>query len=519
MEPTERTWGVSPVPDRLRTLSGVDVGLLWGNLGISLLVLFTGTFLAGLGLQRAMLAAVFGAVLGTALLGLAGLIGFERRVPGMVLLREPLGERGSYAPTALNIAQNLGWAVFELYVMSLAASALSDRVFGFEARWLWVLLFAALTLWLALAGPISFVRRWVRRFAVWVVAASTAYLVWWALDGADVGRALVGAERRGRHALLPGCRPHRGDGRVLAAPGRRLHALLSQRARGLLGNVGRLLRPARASLRRWAPCSRSHAASPIPAAIFTAIAAGGAGSALALLALTVDEADEPFANVYSAAVSIQNLLPAVSQRLLIVAVGIVATVGALFVDIVAYETFLFLLGSCFVPLFGVLAADFLLGPAASVSVRWSGVAAWAAGFALYQWIQPTGPRWWTDFVAEAPGAGEVTIGASLAGVWTRLPPLRGRTLRPCAALASSGSSRWIALTAAIPRLGGAPVYAARTLRLLGQPAVVATKLADEDRPRLAGLGLPVVAEQRAAHDRVPDRERRGPPPDGDRRAR
>ena len=187
MEPTERTWGVTPVPDRLRTLSGSDVGLLWGNLGISLLVLFTGTFLAGLGLQRALLATLVGAVLGCALLGLAGLIGFDRRVPGMVLLRDPLGERGSYAPTALNIAQNLGWAVFELYVMSLAASALSAEVFGFGARWLWVFVFAALTLWLALAGPISFVRRWVRRFAVWVVAASMAYLVWWALDGADTG--------------------------------------------------------------------------------------------------------------------------------------------------------------------------------------------------------------------------------------------------------------------------------------------------------------------------------------------
>jgi sugar/nucleoside kinase (ribokinase family) len=49
----------------------------------------------------------------------------------------------------------------------------------------------------------------------------------------------------------------------------------------------------------------------------------------------------------------------------------------------------------------------------------------------------------------------------------------------------------------IPRLGGAPVYAARALRLLGQPAVVATKLADEDRARLAGLGLPIVAESAA----------------------
>ena len=437
MEPTERTWGVSPVPDRLRTLSGVDVGLLWGNLGISLLVLFTGTFLAGLGLQRALLATVVGAVLGTALLGLAGLIGYERRVPGMVLLRAPLGERGSYAPTALNIAQNLGWAVFELYVMSLAASALSDRVFGFEARWLWVLLFAALTLWLALAGPISFVRRWVRRFAVWIVAASMAYLVWWALDSAAIN-TLWAAE---------------GEGGMRFFQGVDLTVAMAASWLPLAADYTRFSRSGRAafwgtSVGYFVPLALLFALGALlalsrgladPAAIFTAIAAGGAGSALALLALTVDEADEPFANVYSAAVSTQNLLPAFSQHLLIVAAAVVAAVGALFVDIVAYETFLFLLGSCFVPLFGVLAADFLLGAAPSVAMRWSGIAAWSAGFALYQWIQPTGPGWWTGFVADVPGAGDVTIGASLpafglafllyAGVRSAHAPLGRRRAR------------------------------------------------------------------------------------------
>ena len=49
---SERTWGVTPVPDRLRTLSLGDLTLLWGNLGISLLVLVAGTYLAGLGLQN-----------------------------------------------------------------------------------------------------------------------------------------------------------------------------------------------------------------------------------------------------------------------------------------------------------------------------------------------------------------------------------------------------------------------------------------------------------------------------------
>jgi len=29
----ERTWGATPVPDRLQTFSLLDVGVLWGNLG------------------------------------------------------------------------------------------------------------------------------------------------------------------------------------------------------------------------------------------------------------------------------------------------------------------------------------------------------------------------------------------------------------------------------------------------------------------------------------------------------
>jgi nucleobase:cation symporter-1, NCS1 family len=140
-------------------------------------------------------------------------------------------------------------------------------------------------------------------------------------------------------------------------------------------------------------------------------------SGIALLALTVDETDEPFANVYSASVSLQNIFPGAPQRLLIVVVALVATVGALAVDLVRYEPFLFLLGSFFVPLFGVLAADFLLGTAPRVAVRWSGLAAWALGFAVYHWIQPTGPHVWTSFVEELPlgwaPPGSAAIGASL----------------------------------------------------------------------------------------------------------
>jgi putative hydroxymethylpyrimidine transporter CytX len=407
----DRSWGVTPVPPRLRTLSGLDVGLLWGNLGVSLLVLVAGTLLAGLGLRQALLATVVGAVLGTALLGLAGLIGADRRVPGMVLLRAPLGERGSFLPTGLNVAQNVGWATFELIIIASAANALADRIFGFRQQWVWVLVFAAVTLALALAGPISFVRRYVRRFAIWAVLASTAYLTWWALDGADTG-ALWSAS---------------GEGGLTFWQGVDLTIAMAASWLPLAADYTRFARTRRGafwgtSVGYFVPLAWLYALGAVlflsrgfedTTALLTAIAAGGVASALALVALTVDETDEPFANVYSAAVSLQNVFPAAPQRSLILVVGGVATVGALAVDLLAYESFLFLLGSCFVPLFGALAADFVLGQERAVQVRWSGLAAWLAGFAVYHWIQPTGPGWWTELAAQVPGAGSFTGGASL----------------------------------------------------------------------------------------------------------
>src|SRR5213079_2528544 len=101
----------------------------------------------------------------------------------------------------------------------------------------------------------------------------------------------------------------------------------------------------------------SHPSIDGPTAVLTTVAAGGVGSVLALLALTVDETDEAFANIYSTAVSLQNFAPEAPQRALIVACSVIATAGALVFDLTQYSQFLYLLGAFFVPLFGVLLAD------------------------------------------------------------------------------------------------------------------------------------------------------------------
>ena len=74
------TWGIEPVPDRLRLLGIVDGLLLWANLSVSLLVIVAGAFLvlppASSGsasrCPSALGAIVAAAVVGNLLLGSAG---------------------------------------------------------------------------------------------------------------------------------------------------------------------------------------------------------------------------------------------------------------------------------------------------------------------------------------------------------------------------------------------------------------------------------------------------------------
>jgi nucleobase:cation symporter-1, NCS1 family len=414
-------WGIEPVPDRYRVLGLGDSFLLWGNLGVSLLVLVAAAFLVpALSLQDALVAIVLGSLIGNLMLGAAGLIGADARVPGMVLLRAPLGQRGSFGPTALNVAQSVGWATFELIIIAAAAAALSDELFGFEAKSLWTVVFGAVAALLAFMGPVGVVRRVIRKFAVWVVLASLVYLTWWSLSETSFGTLWDRPAEGGMSIWL-------GIDLVVA---------ITVTWTPLVADYTRFSRDRRSAfvgaglgyfvagtwmfvLGSFLVLARGLSD---PVEVPAAVAAAGLAAALALLAVTVDETDEAFANIYSTAVSLQNWVPDVPQRLLVAAVSVLATIGALAIELRNYETFLLLLGSFFVPLFGVLLADWLLAGARytaddvfrSPAFRPGLIAAWVLGFLLYHWLHvpPLGPSWWVD-VVERVGQPDWDYGATL----------------------------------------------------------------------------------------------------------
>ena len=272
------------------------------------------------------------------MLGVAGLIGADARVPAMVLMRAPLGRRGSWGADGDQRAP-----VRRLVDLRAARSSrppsrrsptrCSDSARSGSGR----CSSAGSRLALALLGPIDFVRKFVRKFAVWAVLASLLYLTWWALDGAGLG-GLWDRDGEGGSSVLAGRRPGGRDHRLVDPARRRLHALQPHAGRRVLGPGLGYFVPSLGS-GCWARCSffsRDISRSGRRCSRRSRPAASAA--MLALLALTVDETDEAFANVYSTAVSIQNLAPRLPQRVLVVAVSVVATLGALTIDLLSYQT-------------------------------------------------------------------------------------------------------------------------------------------------------------------------------------
>jgi putative hydroxymethylpyrimidine transporter CytX len=377
-----------------RTLGFLDQTALWGNLGISLLGPVTAVAVVadGMSLLAALVAIVVGTVIGTAGLGLAALAGARTGMPAMVLLRGLFGAKLSYLPTVVNLIQLIGWAVFELVVIATAAG----QLLPWHVTWLYVLIGGVLSTVMAV-WPLGSVRL-LRRFALLAVVAAIVYLAVQLLR-----QPLPSWTAGSFHGFWPGV-----DLVVavsvswipLAADYSRHSRTRRDAFAGAFAGYS-VTQIACLAVGLLAFSTAAHA-NPTQEGMFAAFIAVPVGW-LAFGILVLRELDESFANVYSTAVSVQNLRPLADRRILAVGVGLVATALALLIDIASYQNFLYLIGSVFVPMFAVFVTQYFVyagGKAWSTSERAPSRVAllvpWGLGFISYQMINPGGIGWWAD---------------------------------------------------------------------------------------------------------------------------
>jgi len=382
-----------PAPRALRLIDQLG---LWGNLGVSLLG-FTGALYvlypsngAPLSIAAALVAIVIGTALGTAAVSAAGVAGTQTGAPAMVLLRGLLGAKLSWLPTVLNIVQLVGWTVFELVVISTALHQMAGGV----PRWAYVLMGGVVTTTLALY-PLSWIRV-LRRYVTVAVVIALAYV------GIQILHKPVSAPKDGNWTQFWLAVDTVIAVAVSFVPVAADYTRHSKRVRDTV--IGSFVGYSVTQIACYGiglVALLSVAKSGSDHDMFAAFLAVPLGT-LAFAVLAVREVDQSFVDTYSTAVSVQNLRPRWDRRVLALALGGIATVLALAIDIYDYESFLLLLGSVFVPLFGVFVVDYFgrsrrpWDLSETAPTRWVMLLPWLIGCCAYQLVNPGYVGWWSS---------------------------------------------------------------------------------------------------------------------------
>ena len=392
------TWGIKPVPAEHKRLGGLDYFILWSSLGVGLLVLSAGSLLSAASFTDAVLAIIAGSLGGSMLLALAGRIGSDHGIPSQVTLRPAFGIGGSYLPALLNVMQLVGWTTFEIMIMARAAEMLSGSALPY---FVWAAIFGCLVAVLALAGPLNVAKQWLGKFAVWIAYGTSAVIIFNLVSSPNIAE-LVASPGTGMSFFS-------ALDLVIAMPVSWMP---------LVADYNRFAKKGKTAM--WATFIGFAVTNIL--FYFGGIMLGtydviGIIIAIQLmffgflmLLLIVDEADNAFADVYSAAVSAQNVFSHLSQKHLIIAFSAASALLAMIVSIQQYEIFLLLIGAIFVPLFGVVLTDYYVVKKRKFTtemlygqrkLKIPAILAWGCGVALSFTLSPLSPA----YVPQLPAIG------------------------------------------------------------------------------------------------------------------
>lgn len=338
-----------------RNLGGIDYFLLWSGAAVSLAEIWAGGLMVPLGLALGLLAIIVGHLVGNTLLAMGGMIGSREEVPTMVGLRPAFGIKGSYLPSMLNVVQLVGWTAVMLLICGNAAHNLASS-YGFSNQRLWILLSGVITTLWALGGHRRW--KWLHRIAVSALLGLCALLSVVVLTRYSISELWRTPQTRGLPFMV-------GLDLVIAMPISWLP---------LVSDYSRFAKNSKPCfwgtwLGYFAVSSWMYAlgltaalatSSPDPSEIVLHLMVEYGLAVPALLVVVFSTFTTTFLDIYSAAVSTNNILPRLPERWTMISGGVLGTLLALVFPVTQYENFLLFIGGMFCPIFGVVLTDYFL---------------------------------------------------------------------------------------------------------------------------------------------------------------
>lgn len=413
---------LTPVADNERVFHWHEHASLWFSLGVGLLVMQIGAYLVpAVGSRDAAIAIVLGSLVGSGLLAWTAKLGCDSGLTSAGLMHSTYGSYFARLPVLLNIAQLIGWTTFELVIMRDGTAAIGKQSFGLALDGLGGVLFTTL-LWgavltLLLAGSMTtLVRQLISRFGLPLVIASLVWLSW------QFGGQL---QTQGFDAFW--ARP--GDGSMSLLAAMDLVIAMPVSWLPLVADYARHGRSGRSAMSgTWLGYALANIWCYALGVLVVSVAQPSAdlvsalllaqGGLIALSLILVDEIDNAYGDVYSAAVSSHSIKPSVSIRHWGLGLAVLCTGLALLLPMHSLEPFLLLLSSVFVPLYGVILGRLGLSPPGSQApqrkIDISAALLWLGGVALYHVLAKWAPQW---------GSALPTLALTFALAWLSRPNL------------------------------------------------------------------------------------------------
>lgn len=343
--------------------------LIWFGAGVSIAEILTGISVAPLGIVKGTLAIVIGHIIGCILLFLAGLIGGNTGKSAMDTVKISFGEKGSVLFSSLNIIQLVGWTS----IMIVSGAAAANLVYS-AGQWVWDIVIGLLiALWLV-AGTKKLDK-------LNLVAMSTLFVF---------TLILCVVIFNGDSST------YTSDNSITFGAAVELSVAMPLSWLPLISDyTSRAKKPVAASVVSSVAYFFTSCWMYIigmNAAIFTGesdvaliLLKAGLGT-VALIIVIFSTVTTTFLDAFSAGVSCKSICSNLNAKYCALIVTALGTVMAIFLNVSAFESFLYFIGSVFAPMIAIQIADYFILKKnyANRQFNWTGLAIWLVGFVLYR---------------------------------------------------------------------------------------------------------------------------------------
>ncbi len=344
-------------------------GLIWFGAAVSLAEILTGTYFAGLGFGKGLLAIILGHIIGCGLLFFAGIIGGKTRKSSMETVKMSFGKYGSIFFAILNILQLVGWTSIMIYDGALAAGGIKDI-----GNYIWCIIIGGLIiLWLVIGiknlGKLNTVAMsllFILTIVLSIVIFSKGDLSAKVSDGLTFGAA-VELSVAMPLSWLPLISDYTREARKPVKA-----TAVSAIVYGLISCWMYVI---------------GMGASIITGEydIAKIILKAGIG-VIGLIIIIISTVTTTFLDAYSAGISSESVLEKANAKWIAIGVTVIGTIGAIFFPMENITDFLYLIGSVFAPMIAIQIADFFILKDDKSAKKFdvTNLLIWLVGFIVYR---------------------------------------------------------------------------------------------------------------------------------------